>query len=67
MLELRGVSRASAALRVIEELELRVQQGEVLGILGPNGAGKSTLFNLIAGVLPPNAGRSSTGPRHHAA
>ena len=47
---------ASAACRVIEELNLTVRPGEVLGVLGPNGAGKSTLFNLIAGVLPPNEG-----------
>jgi branched-chain amino acid transport system ATP-binding protein len=32
-------------------------EGEALGIVGPNGAGKSTLFNLIAGALPPDAGR----------
>ena len=43
-------------LRVIDELNLTVRPGEILGVLGPNGAGKSTLFNLIAGVLPPNEG-----------
>ena len=56
MLALSGVSRRFGGLRVIEELNLTVQPGEVLGVLGPNGAGKSTLFNLIAGVLPPNEG-----------
>jgi branched-chain amino acid transport system ATP-binding protein len=56
MLQLSGVSRRFGGLRVIEELNLTVQPGEVLGVLGPNGAGKSTLFNLIAGVLPPNEG-----------
>ncbi len=56
ILELAGVSRAFGGLRVIENLNLNVARGEVLGVLGPNGAGKSTLFNLIAGVLAPNQG-----------
>jgi len=57
MLELREVSRAFGSLRVIQRLDLTVGTGEILGILGPNGAGKSTLFNLIAGVVAPDAGR----------
>jgi branched-chain amino acid transport system ATP-binding protein len=56
LLEVAGLSRSFGRLRVIEDLSLAVQPGEVLGIIGPNGAGKSTLFNLIAGVLPPTAG-----------
>jgi branched-chain amino acid transport system ATP-binding protein len=57
MLKLEGLSHAFASLRVIEHLDFTVESGDILGILGPNGAGKSTLFNLIAGVLPPTAGR----------
>src|ERR1700735_5173489 len=57
MLELVGLSRAFGSLRVIDHLDFKVEAGEILGILGPNGAGKSTLFNLVAGVLPPSAGR----------
>jgi branched-chain amino acid transport system ATP-binding protein len=57
MLELAGLSRAFGSLRVIDRLDFTVEAGEILGILGPNGAGKSTLFNLVAGVLPPSAGR----------
>lgn len=57
MLELVALSRHFGALRVIEGLDHRVEQGEILGILGPNGAGKTTLFNLIAGVLAPSHGR----------
>ncbi|HTW85739.1 MAG TPA: ABC transporter ATP-binding protein [Candidatus Sulfotelmatobacter sp.] len=56
MLELTGLSRRFGGLTVIDDLALRVQQGEIVGILGPNGAGKSTLFNLIGGNLAPNAG-----------
>ncbi len=55
-LTLEGVSRKFGGLKVIDDLNLAVAEGEVLGILGPNGAGKSTLLNLISGVLAPNAG-----------
>ena len=57
VLELTGVSRRFGGLSVIDGLDLRVDRGEILGVLGPNGAGKSTLFNLVAGVLAPDAGR----------
>jgi branched-chain amino acid transport system ATP-binding protein len=57
MLTLASLSRAFGGLRVIDNLDLTVETGEILGILGPNGAGKSTLFNLIGGVLPPSGGR----------
>jgi branched-chain amino acid transport system ATP-binding protein len=56
ILELKHVTRRFGGLRVIENLDLEIRRGEILGVLGPNGAGKSTLFNLIAGVLPPSAG-----------
>jgi branched-chain amino acid transport system ATP-binding protein len=57
MLKLEGLSHSFASLRVIERIDFTVDSSDILGILGPNGAGKSTLFNLIAGVLQPNAGR----------
>jgi branched-chain amino acid transport system ATP-binding protein len=57
MLELASVSRAFGGLVVIDRLDFKVGAGEIVGILGPNGAGKTTLFNMIAGVLPPSAGR----------
>jgi molybdate transport system ATP-binding protein len=39
------------------DVELAVADGEVLAVLGPNGAGKSTLLRVLAGLLPPDAGR----------
>jgi branched-chain amino acid transport system ATP-binding protein len=57
MLELQALSRSFGALKVIDNLALRVEQGEVLGIIGPNGAGKTTLFNIIGGVLAPTSGQ----------
>jgi zinc transport system ATP-binding protein len=53
-----GVSFAysGAAAPALENVSLRVERGERLGILGPNGGGKSTLLKIILGLLAPDAG-----------
>lgn len=56
MLNLKGLAKRFGALRVLEDINLDLMQGEVLGVIGPNGAGKTTLFNIIAGVMPPSGG-----------
>jgi lipopolysaccharide export system ATP-binding protein len=43
--------------RVVSDVTLHVQRGEVVGLLGPNGAGKTTSFYMIVGLLRPHAGR----------
>jgi lipopolysaccharide export system ATP-binding protein len=43
--------------RVVNEVSVRVEQGEIVGLLGPNGAGKTTTFYLITGLIRPDAGR----------
>ena len=40
----------------MEDLNINLQQGEILGLLGPNGVGKSTIFNIITGLIKPNYG-----------
>jgi branched-chain amino acid transport system ATP-binding protein len=55
-LELRGVSLAFGGLKVVSELDLHVDRGEVVSVIGPNGAGKTTLFNLITGIYRPDSG-----------
>src|SRR5439155_13385044 len=50
--ELRGVSKQFGEVRVLRELNLAVQRGEILALLGPSGSGKSTVLNLIAGFFP---------------
>jgi energy-coupling factor transporter ATP-binding protein EcfA2 len=42
---------------VLEDLSLTVRRGEMIGVCGPNGSGKTTLLKLLAGLLPPSAGR----------
>jgi branched-chain amino acid transport system ATP-binding protein len=56
LLELRGVSLAFGGLRVVDELDLKVKEGEIVSVIGPNGAGKTTLFNLVTGVYKPDHG-----------
>lgn len=57
LLSLANVCKNFGALRVIDQLDLAVAEGETLGILGPNGAGKTTLFNIIGGDVRADTGR----------
>ncbi len=56
LLELRGVSLSFGGLRVVSELDLHVDAGEIVSVIGPNGAGKTTLFNLVTGIYEPDEG-----------
>jgi branched-chain amino acid transport system ATP-binding protein len=57
LLETQRLSRRFGALLAVDEVDLRVEVGEIRAIIGPNGAGKSTLFNLITSVVKPTAGQ----------
>jgi len=48
--------KSFAGRRVIENVTLRLERGEVVGLLGPNGAGKTTTFQMLTGMLTPDAG-----------
>jgi branched-chain amino acid transport system ATP-binding protein len=63
LLELKGVSLAFGGLKVVSELDLHVEEGEIVSVIGPNGAGKTTLFNLITGIYRPDAGDISLDGR----
>jgi ABC-type branched-subunit amino acid transport system ATPase component len=56
LLELSDVSLSFGGLKVVDGLDLRVKQGEIVSVIGPNGAGKTTLFNLITGIYRPDTG-----------
>jgi branched-chain amino acid transport system ATP-binding protein len=57
VLETRGLTRRFGGVVAVDDVSVRVGDGELCGVIGPNGAGKSTLFHLVAGHLRPNAGR----------
>jgi branched-chain amino acid transport system ATP-binding protein len=63
LLELEGLSKSFGALKVIDGLDVRLHEGEALGVVGPNGAGKTTMLHLAAGQLRPDAGRVRLGGR----
>jgi lipopolysaccharide export system ATP-binding protein len=52
-----GLVKVYRQRRVVNDVALRLQQGEIVGLLGPNGAGKTTTFYMIVGLIAPNAGR----------
>ena len=56
---LEGVNLAKSfkGRRVVNQVTVRVEQGEIVGLLGPNGAGKTTTFYLITGLIRPDAGQ----------
>jgi branched-chain amino acid transport system ATP-binding protein len=60
-LEIVGLNKSFGALKVIDDLSVRLEEGEALGIVGPNGAGKTTLFNLVTGSLWPDSGVITLG------
>lgn len=55
-LELNGLSHRYGAFRAVDDLSLRVSEGDVYGLLGLNGAGKTTTLRLILGLIRPQAG-----------
>ena len=56
LLELVGATRTVQGRDLVSDVNLRLHEGEMLGIIGPNGSGKSTLLGMMAGLLPPSRG-----------
>jgi lipopolysaccharide export system ATP-binding protein len=59
MLKLRAVDlrKSYRGRKVVDDVNLEIQQGEVVGLLGPNGAGKTTTFYILVGLARPDYGR----------
>src|SRR6267142_848620 len=55
-LEGRGLCKTFKRRRVVDNVGVHVEQGEIVGLLGPNGAGKTTTFYLITGLIRPDQG-----------
>src|SRR5438552_11281709 len=55
-LETQELSKAYRGRKVVDDVSVVVEQGEVVGVLGPNGAGKTTTFYMIVGLISPDSG-----------
>ena len=58
-LELVGIAKAFGGVQAVTDVSFRCEPGRITALVGPNGAGKTTLFNLISGLLLPDAGTIS--------
>ncbi len=56
-LSAEGLTKQYKNRKVVKEVSVHVDQGEIVGLLGPNGAGKTTTFYMIVGLIIPNEGR----------
>jgi lipopolysaccharide export system ATP-binding protein len=56
-LKCEHLTKAFRQKKVVNDVDIEVRGGEVVGLLGPNGAGKTTIFYMIVGLLQPNAGK----------
>jgi ABC-2 type transport system ATP-binding protein len=52
IIEARGLRKAFGTTMALDGIDLRVEEGRILGLIGPNGAGKSTALNAILGLTP---------------
>jgi branched-chain amino acid transport system ATP-binding protein len=57
VLEIQGLSAGYGPVRILRDVSLAVEAGEIVTLVGSNGAGKSTLLNAICGIVRPAAGR----------
>jgi ABC-2 type transport system ATP-binding protein len=56
MLELTAISKRYGSIEALNDVDLRIDAGEVLGLVGPNGAGKTTLLSIAVGLRRPDSG-----------
>ena len=54
-----GLTKSFPGVRAVEALSFDVRAGEIFGLVGPDGAGKTTTLRMLAGVMPPDAGKAT--------
>lgn len=69
MLAASGLSKSFGGIKAVQNVELQVETGKIVGLIGPNGAGKTTLFNLLCNFITPDQGTVNLDgqPIHHLA
>jgi branched-chain amino acid transport system ATP-binding protein len=71
LLDIHGLNKNFGGLMAVNQFDIQIKEGDIVGLIGPNGAGKTTIFNLITGVHRPSggkiyfAGKNITGKRPH--
>jgi branched-chain amino acid transport system permease protein len=63
LLEVRGVTKHFGGVIALNQVDLRVPAGAIIGLIGPNGAGKTTFFNALTGLVRPDEGRMTFAGR----
>ena len=57
IIEFENVSLAYGNRLILDNINFKINEGQIFGMLGPNGVGKSTIFNLITGLISPGQGK----------
>ena len=57
LLKIESLTKQFGGIIAVDDVDMDVEAGSIMGIVGPNGAGKTTLFNLMSGQLKPTSGR----------
>jgi branched-chain amino acid transport system ATP-binding protein len=57
LLNCRELTRRFGGVTALDQLDLALEAGQILGLIGPNGSGKTTFFNVLTGIYTPSAGR----------
>ena len=56
LLKTTNLGISFGGLRAVDDVNIEINDGELVGLIGPNGAGKTTIFNLLTGVYKPTDG-----------
>ena len=58
-ISIQAISKNYGALQALDQVSLKIEQGEFFGLLGPNGAGKTTLISILAGLVKADHGHAA--------
>ena len=57
IIEFENISLSYGSRLILDNINFKINEGQIFGMLGPNGVGKSTIFNLITGLISPASGK----------